>query len=248
MLLASRDTNIQGIRRILGKRLLFHIGFLHKRQIQKKVKRFILLGNLGEKVVIYIGKRVLSNQPLPLNEELLIEECRKGRPSAQKALYERYAPRMMRICFRYLRDEFEAEEALIKGFTKVFAKIGTFEFRGEGSLEGWMKRIMINECLMFLRKANNFNLVPSTEAQFIEADAPIDSHLAAEDIYALLLELPTGYRTVFNLYAIEGFSHKEVADQLGISENTSKSQLSKARNALKALLIKKGICHENGRY
>lgn len=154
----------------------------------------------------------------------------------------------MRLCFRYVRDEFEAEEALIKGFTKVFAKIDTFEFRGEGSLEGWMKRIMINECLMFLRKNNNFNLVPSTEAHFIEADAPIDSQLAAEEIYALLVELPTGYRTVFNLYVIEGYSHKEIAEQLGVSENTSKSQLNKARNSLKSLLIKKGICHENGRY
>lgn len=179
-----------------------------------------------------------------LKEEQLISRCKNGRSSSQRLLYDTYAAKMFRICFRYVRNEFDSEDVLIKGFMKVFKNLDRFEYRGEGSLEGWIKRIMINESLMFLRKNNNFNLVPSSEAQFVETEASADVNLAAEDIYALILELPTGYRTVFNLYAIEGYSHKEIANQLGISENTSKSQLSKARAALRNLLVKNGIQNE----
>ncbi|UZR92950.1 RNA polymerase sigma factor [Chondrinema litorale] len=179
-----------------------------------------------------------------MKDEQLIERCKRGDSQAQHVLYNRYADRLFRLCFRYVKNELDAEDVLVKGFMKVFSKIDLFEYRGKGSLEGWMKRVMINECLMLLRKQNNFNLVHDSEARLVETEARADSQLAAEDIFALVLQLPTGYRTVFNLYAIEGYSHKEIADQLGISENTSKSQLSKARAALRTLLAKNGIYDE----
>ncbi|MDW7694977.1 sigma-70 family RNA polymerase sigma factor [Flammeovirgaceae bacterium SG7u.111] len=173
-----------------------------------------------------------------LKEEQLIGWCKEGKASAQRTLYEQYAPKMYRLCFRYVKNEFDTEDVLVKGFMKVFKNLDRFEHRGNGSFEGWIKRIMVNESLMFLRKNNNFNLVSSTEASIVETGASVESELAAEDIYAIILKLPMGYRTVFNLYAIEGYSHKEIAEQLGISENTSKSQLSKARATLRKLLAK----------
>lgn len=179
-----------------------------------------------------------------LDEEQLIERCRKGDSRAQRVLYEHYSEKLFRLCFRYVRNEPEAEDVLIKAFMKIFSKLDLFDYRGKGSLDGWMKRIVINECLMLLRKNNNFNLVQDSEAKMIASNATAEGKMAAEDIYALVLQLPTGYRTVFNLYAIEGYSHKEIADRLGISENTSKSQLSKARASLRTLLAKNGIYNE----
>jgi len=179
-----------------------------------------------------------------VNNEQLISGCKQGKRNAQRALYDRYADRMFRLCFRYIKNEFDTEDVLIKGFMKVYTHIDRFEYRGEGSFDGWIKRIMINESLMYLRKNNNFNLVQSSEANSVEVEANAESQLAAEDIYALVLKLPAGYRTVFNLYAIEGYSHKEIGEMLGISENTSKSQLSKSRTALKNLLAQNGIKNE----
>ena len=154
---------------------------------------------------------------------------------------------MYRICFRYVREELQAEDLLISGFMKVFKRLDQLEFRSEGSLEAWIKKIMVNESLMYLRKRYNFTLVTETEAHCLETGATIEAQLSAEEIYALILGLPTGYRTVFNLFVIEGYSHAEIAEQLGISENTSKSQLSKARAALRSLLLQNGFTHENGR-
>ncbi len=168
-----------------------------------------------------------------------------GDSRAQQMLYEQFANRMFRVCFRYLKEEWQAEEALIKGFLKVFQHLSQFEYRGDTSLEAWIKRIMVNESLMFLRKKHPYHLITETQADTMESDLAPDSDLHAEEIYALILQLPTGYRTVFNLYVIEGYSHHEIASQLNISENTSKSQLSKAKAALRHLLTKHGITHEN---
>jgi len=195
----------------------------------------------------YYQRLHLQGKPLKeknVNDERLIQGCKKGSQSAQRDLYDRFSNKMLRICLRYVKNEFDAEDVIVKGFMKVFSHIGKFEYRGAGSLEGWIKRIMVNESLMFLRKKNNFNLVSSQEAAAVESEATADKKLAAEDIYALVMQLPTGYRTVFNLYAIEGYSHKEIGEMLEISENTSKSQLSKARSALKVLLSKNGIKNE----
>ncbi len=176
--------------------------------------------------------------------EQLIQHCIAGDNRAQKALYERYADKMFRVCYRYVKNEHDAEDLLVNGFLKVFNHLQNIEFRGERSLEAWIKRIMINESLMFLRRNNNFRNVDTSLVVNVGENATVTNDLAAEEIYALILQLPIGYRTVFNLYVIEGFSHKEIAEKLDISENTSKSQLSKGRALLRKILEKNGIHYE----
>lgn len=173
--------------------------------------------------------------------ELLISKCQKGDRQAQKCLYDTYASYMYRLCCRYIKNQYEAEDVLIKGFHKVLIHITNFEYRDEAGLVAWMKRIMVNECLMMIRKANNFNLIPLTEEMEVPVEVPPDNQLLAEDIYALILELPANYRTVFNLYVIEGYTHKEVAAQLQISELASRSLLSKAKGLLRTLLLKNNL-------
>lgn len=164
-------------------------------------------------------------------EQDLVSGCRRGEPRAQRSVYEQHAPQMLAVCLRYVHDRSEAEGVMVSGFLKVFDKIG--QFSGEGSFEGWIRRIMVNESLLYLRKNRKAHMMVDVEAAHREVHTEDVSHqLAAEDLMALVGKLPEGYRTVFNLYAIEGFSHKEIAEQLGISENTSKSQLSRARNLL----------------
>ncbi|GAB2965011.1 RNA polymerase sigma factor [Hymenobacter coalescens] len=170
-----------------------------------------------------------------MNEVELISACRQGSVRAQKLLYERFAGLMLTVCLRYLRQRADAEEAMLTGFVKVFRALE--QYRHEGSFEGWIRRIMVNEALGQLRRKEPLHLaiddmvtdVPSTQAT-------AESDLAAADLMQLLSELPAGYRTVFNLYAIEGYTHPEIAEMLGISEGTSKSQLSKARAMLQRRL------------
>ncbi|MBW3129959.1 RNA polymerase sigma factor [Hymenobacter profundi] len=165
----------------------------------------------------------------------LIAACRQGNSRAQKLLYERFAGLMLSVCLRYLRHREDAEEVMIGGFVKVFRALD--QYRHEGSFEGWIRRIMVNEALGQLRRKEPLHLaiddVPSTAAV---TPATADTQLQADDMLALLAELPAGYRTVFNLYALEGYSHPEIAELLGISEGTSKSQLSKARAMLQRRL------------
>lgn len=172
-------------------------------------------------------------------EERFIQLFKEKNKLAHKLMYEHYADTMFRLCLRYLKNEHDAEDILINGFMKIFDNIKKFQYRGKGSLEGWMKRIMINEALMHLRKSHNFNMVPENYRKDIDAEISLDSNLSANEIFEIVKTLPIGYRTVFNLYAVEGFTHKEIAKKLGISENTSKSQLSKARAALIKLLSEK---------
>jgi len=147
---------------------------------------------------------------------------------------------MYHTCMRYLTDQMEAEDAMTEGFVKVFSKIDLFEYRGKGSFEGWVKRIMINESLMALRKKKHVH-VDIDQYFNIESRSTTDSELEYREIVNLIFHLPKGYRTVFNMYVIEGYSHKEIADRLKISENTSKSQLSKARGSLLKSLKKNGL-------
>lgn len=170
-----------------------------------------------------------------MNEEELIELCKRGESAGQEALYSQCANLMFRTCYRYLKEDTEAEDAMIKGFVKVFNNIEKFDYRGKGSLNGWIKRIMVNECLMELRKRKMLTS-PIEESIQLEVDADVLHQLGAEHIYALITRLPNGYRTVFNMHVIEGFPHKEIADKLNISENTSKSQLSKAKAMLRKLI------------
>lgn len=168
-----------------------------------------------------------------MTEEQLIIKCLDNDRKAQKELYGRYSNTMFGVCRRYIKSDMDAEDVMIQGFYKVFTKLS--QFKREGSFEGWIRRIMVNESLMYLRKFNmNLSIERVKEESSKEASA--EDRMAETEILALLDKLPSGYRTVFNLYAIEGYSHKEIAAQLGISVNTSKSQLIKARKKLQSYL------------
>lgn len=165
----------------------------------------------------------------------LIDGCKKRDRHAQRFLFEHYSGRMLALCYRYVKDRMDAEDIMVVAFTKVFDRIS--QFKGEGSFEGWVRRIMVNESLTYLRKHKSMYLETDIEAAEREPDYDkLSNELEAEDLRKLIADLPTGYRIVFNLYAIDGFSHQEIAAQLGVSENTSKSQLSRARALLQKRL------------
>lgn len=169
-------------------------------------------------------------------EDDLLKGCLRRDASAQKLLYDTYSSKMYGLCYRYVKDSMEAEDILITAFTKVFDKIQ--QFKNEGSFEGWIRRIVVNEALTYLRRNRAMYLETDLEQADREPDFnALSDHLEAEDLLKMIQELPTGYRIVFNLYAIDGYSHKEIADQLGISESTSKSQLSRARTYLQKVLL-----------
>jgi RNA polymerase sigma factor (sigma-70 family) len=169
-----------------------------------------------------------------VNEKELIEACRLEDRSAQKLLFDRYSPKMFGVCKRYVKTEEDAEDVLIEAFFKVLTNIN--QYQGAGSFEGWIRRIVINESLMFLRKRHNFNMTVEINNVDLHTPVRIEDELAAQDILDLLDTLPTGYRTVFNLYVLEGYKHREIAEMLGISINTSKSQLILAKKRLQGLL------------
>ncbi|HEY0744625.1 MAG TPA: sigma-70 family RNA polymerase sigma factor [Chryseosolibacter sp.] len=169
-------------------------------------------------------------------EDELIKGCLKRDRNAQQQLYDLYASKMYAICFRYVRNAMEAEDVLVMAFTKIFDRID--QFKGEGSFEGWIRRVMVNEALTHLRKSRAMYVETELEQADREPDYDrLSDHLEAEDLHKMIQELPPGYRVVFNMYAIDGYSHKEIAEQLGISENTSKSQLSRARTYLQKILL-----------
>ncbi|MCW3075188.1 MAG: polymerase, sigma-24 subunit, subfamily [Flaviaesturariibacter sp.] len=168
--------------------------------------------------------------------EQLLKECKRGSVTAQKYLYDRYAVSMFLLCRRYVRSDEAAEEVMMNGFLKCFDTLPQFQYVNEAATVGWIRKIMVSQCLMHLRH-HSFLQVALDEATEIAIDEEVLAHLSAEEIFKLITQLPTGYRTVFNLYAIEKYSHKEISEQLGISEGTSRSQLSKAKAMLQQLLI-----------
>lgn len=170
----------------------------------------------------------------------LIREARLGSAAAEKCLFDHFAGQMMAVCCRYLRRREDAEEALLDGFYQFFSHLPAFKFQGEAALYGWLKKIMIHECLMRLRKKNIFSMLTETPAEEPVFGEQATDNLSAAEILSLIVQLPVGYRTVFNLYVIEGMEHKEIAEVLGIAEGTSKSQLSKAKLSLQKLLMQKG--------
>jgi len=168
-------------------------------------------------------------------ENDLINGCLRRDRNAQKLLYDTYSSKMYGLCYRYVKDSMEAQDVLVTSFTKIFEKID--QFKQEGSFEGWIRRIVVNESLTSLRKRRSMHV--ETELEQADNDPNYKNasdHLEAEDLLTIVNELPTGYRIVFNMYAIDGYSHKEIAEYLGISENTSKSQLSRARTYLQKVL------------
>ncbi|HEV7378511.1 MAG TPA: RNA polymerase sigma factor [Dyadobacter sp.] len=186
-------------------------------------------------------------------EAQLVKALRKQDPKAQRQLYEKYSSRMLGLCFRYACDEMIAEDIMIEGFMRVFSKID--QFSEEGSFEGWIRRIMVNEALGYIRKQKRMMEDSlSDEADNIPDYTLADENLNAEELLSLISGLPVGYRTVFNLYAIEGYSHAEIAEMLGISESTSKSQLHRARALLQKMVLeweqgfKKKVSYEKASY
>ncbi|MBX9852544.1 MAG: RNA polymerase sigma factor [Cytophagaceae bacterium] len=176
-----------------------------------------------------------------MTDEQLIEGCKQGKHAAFEALYKKYATRMMAIAQRYCNTTFEGEDILQDAFIKVFKKIDTFD--SKGSFEGWLRRVVVNTSInhyhqTYKQKLNvDYDYVPDTEN--ISPDAI--SKLSNEELLNVIQELPEGYRMVFNLYVMEGYTHKEIGDLLNINEGTSKSQLAKAKNMIRRLLCKYNI-------
>jgi RNA polymerase sigma-70 factor (ECF subfamily) len=172
-------------------------------------------------------------QPKHITTEELIKRCKAGERKAQELLYKQYAGKMLAVCMRYATDRMEAEDMLQNGFIKVFQKMA--DYRGEGSFEGWVRRIMVHSSIEYYRKHHKMMQVVDMEEPGYEIPVnPIASaNLDAKDLMALIQQLSPGYRMVFNLYALEGYSHKEIAEIAGITEGASKSQLSRARTILK---------------
>jgi len=171
-----------------------------------------------------------------VTEEELIQGCLNLDPKAQKQLYEKYSAKMFGVCLRYVKDYSEAEDVLVTAFMKVFDRL--VQYKGQGSFEGWIRRVTINEALTFLRKYRNMYLEVEIEKVDREPEfQKLENELEVEDLLNMVKRLPEGYRTVFNLYAIEGYTHREIAKKLEINENTSKSQLSRARKLLQKYLV-----------
>ena len=181
--------------------------------------------------------------PFFQSESQLITALKRSDNRAQKVVYERYSGKMMAVCIRYIANRSDAEETMIDGFMRAFERIG--QFREEGSFEGWLRRIMVTESLMFLRRTKSWRQEIGLDEIATEPNYDwADSSLEADDLLRIGGQLPDGYRTIFNLYAIEGYTHREIAAQLHISENTSKSQLSKARAQLQIWLTTHGYERE----
>ena len=172
-------------------------------------------------------------RPLEMTDEQILEAILREDASAQRLLYEKFARKMFGVCLRYTKQREEAEDLLQEGFIKVFQKISSY--KAEGSLEGWIRRVMVNTALDHIRQQK---MLWTDLADVVEAgDEPTIGHeIGVAELMAELQKLPTGYKTVFNLHAIEGYSHKEIGGMLGISEGTSKSQYSRARNQLMILV------------
>lgn len=171
-------------------------------------------------------------------EKELIQSCIKGNRNSQRMLYEQFSGKLFALCLRYAKDRADAEDYLQEGFIKIFTNLGQYKF--EGSFEGWMRRVIITTALQHLRKDKQQPEYELPEKHIALADGSDDvlDKLSADELMEHIQALPAGYRTVFNLYVLEEFSHKEIAAELGISEGTSKSQLARARALLQKMIKK----------
>lgn len=171
-----------------------------------------------------------------MEEQILAEGCSKGDDSARRELYDRYAGRLMAVCLRYAGDRATAEDLMHDAFLKIYGAIGRFTYRGPGSLRAWMERVTVNVALEWLRTRNRLGCVPLDEERRLpRMEEPASEEVAGipqEVLLRMVGELPDGYRAVFNLYCIEEYSHREIAEMLGINEKSSSSQLFRARAML----------------
>jgi RNA polymerase sigma-70 factor (ECF subfamily) len=179
-----------------------------------------------------------------MTEEVLLQGCLKNDATAQQELYHRHSPKMLSVCYRYAKNREDAEDMLQEGFIKVFSQISKFENRG--SLEGWILRIIVHTCINHLKKNKKFNehVDLAYAGNIIIREDYIPSIIQAKQIVETIRTLPIGYRTVLNLYAIEGYSHKEIGQLLDIEESTSRSQYTRAKNMLEEILVNKRIIQQ----
>lgn len=164
-----------------------------------------------------------------LFDSQLIDACKKGDRASQKILFDRLAPRMFPLCIRYVKDRSLAEDILQDGFITLFTRIDTY--KADGSFEGWARRIFVTTALMYLRKKDALKMSDELDtARGMKAETVSQmQNIGYKELMELVMTLPAGFRTVFNMYAIEGYSHKEIAQMLGITETTSRTQFSRAR-------------------
>ena len=176
-----------------------------------------------------------------MTEDLIIAGCLNKNAVAQRELYNRYSPKMLSVCYRFSQSREDAEDMLQEGFIKVFLQVHTFENRG--AFEGWIRRIIVHTCINILKKNKKFNesvdIIHANGLQIREDTVP--AIIQAKQVVECIRMLPIGYRTVLNLYAVEGFSHREIAGLLDIEESTSRSQYTRAKAMLEDILIKKRI-------
>src|SRR5215204_4335122 len=176
-----------------------------------------------------------------MTEEAILQGCLQNNAAAQRELYQKYSAKMLVVCYRYAHNREDAEDMLQEGLIKVFSQIHTFESRG--ALEGWIRRIIVHTCINILKKNKRFNesvdIIHASSLQVREESIP--SIIQAKEVVECIRMLPIGYRTVLNLYAIEGFSHKEIAIMLDIEESTSRSQYTRAKAMLEDVLVRKNI-------
>jgi RNA polymerase sigma-70 factor (ECF subfamily) len=173
---------------------------------------------------------------MSVNLSEIIEGCKKGRPKYQKALYDTYAPRFLGLCYRYASGMQEAEDMMHDGFVIILTKIDSYS--GTGSFEGWMRRIMVNNAINHIKKkdALRFSYEPDLVVESRVADDSVLNHIQYKELIDMVKTLPAGYQLVFNLYAVEGFTHREIGEKLAISESTSKSQYHMAKVKLKEMI------------
>jgi len=176
-----------------------------------------------------------------MTEQAIIAGCLQNDSTAQRELYNRYSPKMLSVCYRFAQNREDAEDMLQDGFIKVFTQMHTFQ--NKGAFEGWIRRIIVHTCINFLKKNKKFNdNIDLANAQnlYIKEET-VPSIMLGKQVIECIRLLPMGYKTVLNLYAIEGFSHREIGDMLDIEESTSRSQYTRAKAMLETILIKRNI-------
>lgn len=177
--------------------------------------------------------KIISLHNINIHET--IKRAVKKDRDAQKEIFRLYSSKMLSVCRQYVKDDYHAEDLMLSGFMKVFSNIQ--KFKNEGSFEGWVRRIMVNTCLTYLKRKSLFDY---SDEEYIFSNETVDNleNTNVEDIQKLIDRLPNGYKVIFNLYAIEGYKHSEISKMLNISEGTSKSQLFKARKMLQLSYLK----------
>lgn len=171
-----------------------------------------------------------------MTDEQLVKQCLENNRNAQQELFEKYSRKMMSLCIRYAGNEDDAKDILQEGFIKVFTRLQ--DYSGSGSLSGWIKSIMVNTALNFIKKSVYITeMVEMEEGHAVSGSGVSESRLGEQELLGMIRSLPDGFRTIFNLFAIEGYSHKEIAHLMGISENTSKTQYLRARARLQKMIV-----------